>query len=534
MTPDGFFTITNEDNWRTFYQFIRFNNGFGSREFDVHPISGSVIMLNASDSVLYHISWCNACPQNSHYDTDRCRCNAGFHGALGSPGASCKECSTVHNALRPGFSCPPGFLRDADSSCDPDSPVDTSCHDCGSLQCAQGEYRTDDCDGNGELYLFFPGCAPCKTSCPSGTYMNPLTTCDGNGMSDVVECIPCKKSCGVGEFLHGTCDGLGKSDDTRCWKCKECPVDTYTQGPSICDGRSRMDTVVCTACTLCDTCMENPHVGCLTYTSRCTGAETSDVSECSACAPECSEDQYLWRACSSGINDYYCAACSHVCPDGSFIAMPCTAEGDSVCEVCRGCGENEFNEGYCTGFDSNDTTSCRNCTVCEEYDSPCTPTADSVCAQQCYLPHSDACMPGTFAKEVCDGGDEPCSPCLLCNRTEFINGTCNVSTNGAVCSQCSTSCGPGMYISSPCTLTTDVTCEKCKACPRGSYATGLCDGSANLPCTACAHLECPKGWWKDDALCNETKPPTCMECDGTEHVGCPGMLLFATGGGSFF
>lgn len=213
---------------------------------------------------------------------------------------------------------------------------------------------------------------------------------------------------------------------------------------------------------------------CVPCTSQCPAGwsiisacnATRDM-ECSPC-PLCGNNTYEAAPCLTSA-PRVCKDCSQDCPAGSYQSAPCSAKADRQVRTCCMDAQRFLAVNFNTDALPSVPPFCLQCTTCtpcgqgENEVSPCTPTADRVCAK-C----SGVCANGTYQTAACTADrDQVCKACSTCTvGVSFESSTCT-PTSDRVCTACSSDCPAGSFQTLPCNKTADRVCTAvwpCRQC----------------------------------------------------------------------
>lgn len=156
------------------------------------------------------------------------------------------------------------------------------------------------------------------------------------------------------------------------------------------------------------------------------------------------------------------------------------------------------------------------CTACVaadgKYQNAGTQTACLDCA---------TCVAGQFANGACGAGNQN-RDCQACDAGTTFSTTAMLTADPdlAACQACQT-CGPGFYVETACTVTTDT---QCTACADGTFSTTTDNGNAVTTCGACdgtGDVACPEA--------DATEQTKYYKCDGTENTSCAALTECAAG-----
>lgn len=328
--------------------------------------------------------------------------------------------------------------------------------------------------------------------------------------------LRCDLECSSG-YLH-TIDSVPHRLDGFAWRC-----DAYTQCNS-----SEYEAVPPTstsdrACTACS--------------AACTSCHGPDESDCTlesdslACSPgyydpgaEVGGDNNVRRLDTA---DRTCQRCSTACDtchgpnstdcsaleDNTLACSPGYYDTDSTpdnlrrlksgrrqCASCGVCPPTHWSPSGCP----EQTADCTPCDTCSEGEgefeaSPCNATANAVCS------FCEASCRSCTGPSEWDCAAKANSTTLDCSDGYFDDGSTWVDPDGATrprCQQCADECSPGMFVSQPCTASSDTVCEACSApCGPEQFESAGCDGISDRVCTSC------------DPACVSCYGPSAEDCD---------------------
>ena len=191
---------------------------------------------------------------------------------------------------------------------------------------------------------------------------------------------------------------------------------------------------------------------------------------CSTCAT-CAPGQYKTGGCS-GTSNTACSTCA-TCASGQYKTGGCSGTSNTACSTCATCAPGQYTTGGCSGASN---TACQPCKQCrngaEFYVSRCTTNADA----QCRAHKSCASTEHRIAAGTLDADTQ-----------------CNTLTQ----------CGPGKFVATPATKTTDQVCGACNAtatytdkpnlptckekawCSYGEHVTVVGTAATDLQCGNC-------------------------------------------------
>ena len=368
-----------------------------------------------------------------------------------------------------------------------------------------------------------------ECTCPTGQFIDPVTglcreltncavgeyTSIEAGRSSDRQCTPCPV-CSPGSFVVRFC-GIenGVFRDTVCRPCGNCNPG-YRRHIDACNGAGRNDIDARDAahCVPCKTC-NSSNFEFILAESKCDGSTTYDTHVCGLCDTS---------ACTRGT---YIP--SNVC-NGLFYADSYKVDLKD-CKPCYNCEQGKITIGGCSGRDRDPNPVCMQCeTACsigQYVKTTCTPTDPSVTCEYC----TRQCQVGTYFAGACSGTanyqDINCPLCETCAPGQYISQQCpggnRILNDTHRCSECSSACSVGFYVSSRCTgaSTSDTTaCKRCNlACAAGQYIRSPCDGTTSVPdsndCQPC--LSCGAGAYISGGRCangtatNNTSR-TCSPC----------------------
>ena len=363
------------------------------------------------------------------------------------------------------------------------------------------EVATHQCSGK---------CTKC-TTCPSGYRING-TLCTGKGFQDLQsDCVKCTTACPPGYFLNATgakCDGT-ETKDRICQRCKVCPSGSYIEPGTTCTGMSTSDTKICRSCTT--QCAPGHYVvipddG---YACNGRGVQDSKCVECKQCKPGQYRDS-TWVTCNGTFNQYVdtqvgCQDCTANCGLGSrFVRGQCTGYefNDRPCQVCGSCPTGTFRTPEwrnCSGTGVVDTQrKCENCTALS------CGAGKYRWVEQHSKPVNGAWVDGVWKHRYWDGNlwverasrfDRENMSWAVCDGTGYYDSQ-------AECAPCRSACSPGEWIAPACTgvETSDRACTKCGLCESGKYRSRVykkCDG-VTLEDTQQSCEDDPLGWHDKD------------------------------------
>lgn len=335
-------------------------------------------------------------------------------------------------------------------------------------------------------------CVRCA-ACPAGSYIS--KRCDGLTVQDTRECSPCDSTCPNGKYMHARCDGTSFAPGSNdCRDCTPCAPGEYMKSGACVDESGTATSPLQRVCRPCRACFEGEYIA-----GACSGRDmVYQTVTCLPCDP-CREGSYLNRSCDGTGTDRSapyrtCAECRTCrqgeyragCSDGPLLKTSGATSDDVVCTACEPCPDGYYIAEPCTGLGFSPTE--RRCAKC------------------------DACPAGQYYAQGCTGrelsGSHVCAPCQTwCAEGEYIAQGCNGSTSWPRADKCLAcrACGaaPLEYVSSPCTgkgtSPTDRGCTKC-TCPVGYTPSTYCrsDGTSNHACVN----------YKGQVYVPPTPPPT--------------------------
>lgn len=329
-------------------------------------------------------------------------------------------------------------------------------------------------------------CLPCSAHCPAGTF--PSDSC--SAVSDL-QCSDCHPSC-------ASCSGELASDCDECAEEYRWEDDGEYGGLCVpCAARCSVGQFESAACTW------QSDRQCADCDPSCSACSGDSASQCTSCAPGT-------YATFADEEHGACAACRAECSDGEFELVACTQTSDRECRNCHGscrlCEGGDTNAD-CTecaaGYFASDGGVCKLCTACgvdELETAPCTPHADRECAT-CHAACSGGCS---------DLGDTGCNECAA-----GYFDTAGVVPPDGTCARCEF-CNPiAQYIVTPCTSTSDRVCgacaDECEGCTGSTAADCLSCAAGNWlvdgVCTPCT--ECQPGLQAEVTPCTESSDRTC-------------------------
>lgn len=407
--------------------------------------------------------------QCGHGVDDGCKacsdCEEGAYrvGCGGLDEGSCRACA----------GCPFGKVRENCAG-----HYSGNCVDCGA--CERGEFRA------GCVYMSEGNCSACAT-CGQNKF---LYGCGGMQGGACQQCVECAE----GEYEVDACEG---SQKRTCTSCKMLPVCDSGKFRAMC-GHGNQG-----ACHECSQCPADEYrVGC----------GYLDGGKCETCPNHCQPNEYL-DGCAH-LSAGTCRACE-TCAAGQW-RQGCSYTSPGTCVACGECGAESFLTG-CSGFEAG---SCSACTQCEEGEyevSPCTATADRVCAACTSLPTCDSGM-----HRMCASGSKTdCEACAKCDTDGEYRIGCGGLSEGS-CEACQ-GCEAGQ-VREECGLAASPMsvghCEDCGPCEDGEFRANcvyLSEGQCRV-CQACGDSQWLEG-------CGGEQPGICKECticsaDEYEAVPC--------------
>lgn len=500
---------------------------------------------------------------------------------------------------------------------------------CGYVRCSIRDTDESKCSCNPGEFKYGTTC----TTCPVGTYSNTYTaySCTQCPLGAVSNAIPptfpgttwlspagitsvdaCSFSCNAGyEFTLSTycspCNKGSYKSTPGNSNCQVCPLGTYSDQiarSTVCTPCSPLDSTAhyqdTTGATVCKFC--TPLSAAVnTYVTPCTSISNAAVTACAKCPPgqqlslPCAQFNTLTspptcQPCPAGTYQGYsntagatcqtcitgkytsltgqasCLDCSNV-PANGVYTLPTTAQAtSSSCPF-------SCNPGYvvagitCTkcniGFYTLNGV-CTSCTIYNQYSYFLSPIVfngiSNTCPWDCtegYYKLGNACVSCTAginfapasAKRTRDDVVIPnaCISCTNCIASVSYQLSPCTTTTDRTCQPCASTCSPGYYMGQ-CNITTNTPCIPCKTrCPSGYYITGSCSGSSTsdsvtcVPCTSfttcrpgtfippnqcpgttpsdvycqrCTDLSCSYGFYEQ--ACNQTQNTQCLQ-----YTQCP-------------
>ena len=201
-----------------------------------------------------------------------------------------------------------------------------------------------------------------------------------------------------------------------------------------------------------------------------------------------------------------CPACTVVCPTGSYPSGQCSGSTDYECTPC----ENRREGTYFTGTPGtvNDPESCgvddctSRCNVgltptgdCTPFENPaCEPCTNVLGPNEEFIDECDTACVLNFFRENAAGRCEPCTTECPAGQEQTAECTRESDTGCGPCpvplpvgaewtTGCNFVCVAGRYSSAP------GTCTECtSSCDCGEYLSGACGGVLNYECLACENL----------------------------------------------
>lgn len=358
-------------------------------------------------------------------------------------------------------------------------------------------------------------CKPCEAgfycpgnttrrACEAGTYTNQqsqskCTPCgpDGHSQSGATSCN------GIQQGYYG----IGGTDDqhTGSKMCEPgyfCPGGATNRQP--CDQETFQDKPGKDSCNPWTTCIAGEYVsvdGTTTSDRECEGCgdeEFTNLQNMPKCQPlqVCNPGSWMAEDSDDGTQDRVCAACSKgqytnvsnsrqcvaysICPDGQWAPDPLPSS-DRDCRPWQTCGPGQIQSAKGTKSSDvvcavhNNTSCglnqyqhydgvqhvCRAVTTCRtgQFElAPPTLSSNRICDRitQCAENEIEVKAPTLSSDRVCK---ELCRPCGV---GTFESESCDLKTKTPnVCTTC-TSCGTDRLIASPCTSTSDRSCQDVK------------------------------------------------------------------------
>lgn len=431
-----------------------------------------------------------------------------------SGGSSLAVVTSTITVLVPA-GCEPGYFAAYSEGSDSGSSL--SCVECRA-PCAAGQYEAQVCTSSSDRQ-----CEPCHAACATCTAAGPQHCAQAAGDTrDCAEgyftavgattslCVRCS-NCDDDEYDAGGCSGLQDRDCQQCHSSCELECSDGTPGGCASCGAGFFDNgAECQACSVCDN--DEPETQACTATSdtACGGCFVGCVD--SGCSGPLPDDCF---GCDTGYWDAgdgestSCTACS-ACSVGTFVDVSCGVDYDTDCTSCHsGCvhaGCSGSSASACTGCDEGYYEVDGACTPCapecgqNEYESlPCGGTQNRECSA-CHAGCSSAGCTGPQA-----------SDCNACDEGYFDT----VEGPGTSCSECTTDCGAGRYVSSTCGDESDSTCSDCDA----ACHDGSCTGPEAGDCTACGSGWYDSGDFGESVACGQCSD-VCSTCDAPGGSGC--------------
>lgn len=396
-------------------------------------------------------------------------------------GSACKRCMPGNYSGVPGSTacsmCEPGKYSSGEES--------SSCTSCsagtfssvysatGCTICPAGKYSWEDsttcysCQaGKYSNVSGAPSIESCLR-CPPGTFSSVsastnCTRCPWGTQTSVAASTTCT-TCGMGmRALSPSATG-----------CERCSPGTYYDMA----GQPNTECISCpagTASSAVGATSSSTCIACKPGSLFSSAPASSTCQDCSALSPDApikdaGHDACLVDApCPPGYVPRYAFpqfvqsgldfACDR-CPKGTF---------EQVNGTCTTCPSAKYQPNFAQTF----------CTSCAYALQESAMPRDS--ASTCY------CPAGMFQ----DAAASPpsCTPCRACVAGSYWATPCTTQTNRASSLLCTTTCGDGKYISSPCQCEGNIECSDCHPCPAGTYLAleGMCNGVEDNQCTPCS------------------------------------------------
>ena len=423
--------------------------------------------------------------------------------------AECFSCKKCNNGLYALGTCD----KNGDYTCsecpDPGSTTSTSGYHIGlesclckagfelnsgtCQQCTAGKFKSDvsnaacsDCEGGS--YTNIEGSTECSL-CPMGMSSTTASTqclCDiGYSPSDsTAECI----KCAAGKYKDEISNSL----------CIDCEVDTVQvlRGQASCD-----------ACPGNLSTLEN--VG-SAYVSDCRcdlGFGVKNDDECHACIEgHTFSDQQSTEACKP---------CQLRCGEGNRVETYCNTISQLVCRPCQANSNSEYTPGtdelYCAcnaGYELNSVTSTEKvCEPCEVGKAKSRSFYTSYRCHECVAGRSFSDREGQILCTTCDE---------VCQDNYFISSECTIFSN-ITCQLCS-DCPPGEQVDVQCQSNgrQDTTCMPCEVgfyCPGNGVTPTKCPDDSSSPSgsTAISNCVCNAGYELT------TGPYECQACGANTY-----------------
>ena len=291
----------------------------------------------------------------------------------------------------------------------------------------------------------------------------------------------------------------------------------------------------------------------------CTGPEPTQCTSCGAgrylqggeCKPctVCADGTYQAVACAANA-DTVCAACDGTCATctggGANACSTCAAArylAGTACPACSVCAAGTYEATACTA------TTNTVCTACDATCATCTGPAPTDCASckagswrdgtECKT--CTQCAAGTYAATACSAdADTVCAPCNAACATCFGPGATECgscppgtfSKAGGQCQTCAT-CEAGAFAKTACSAKADTVCAPCAAgtyAPKGSTSCAPCAAGTFAKAGAAACTAC--GSCDDGDACTTDKCDATNGCVHEPIPGCaPGTPPSTTDGG---
>ena len=549
-----------------------------------------------SPSVLVDISQCGGC--SSPTDTEfEC---ANFNKIVGIYGYTHVDDSVYGLGFICGpIECGPSDTDPTRCNCPPGKYKPSTVGNC--IICSTGTYS----DTNN-----MNGCLSCATNAgiggnpiPGSTAVSSIGTIYTGG-TGLTSTSGCTYLCDVGyESIGQRCTpcnaGYYKTTQSLT-RCVVCPVGTYSDQiarATVCTPCSPLDPTAhyqdTTGATVCKFCTSiSAPVN--TYVIPCTSISNTAVTPCVICpagqqlslqctqfntltsSPSCQPcpagtyqgySNTAGATCQTCITGKYtsltgqasCLDCSNV-PANGVYTLPTTAQAtSSSCPF-------SCNPGYvvagvtCTkcniGFYTLNGV-CTSCTIYNQYSYFLSPIVfngiSNTCPWDCnagYYKQGNACLSCTAGSNFAPASalrtrddvviPNACRSCANCIASVSYQLSPCTTTTDRTCQPCASTCSPGYYMGQ-CNITTNTPCIPCKTrCPSGYYITGSCSGSsisdsvACVPCTSYTTCrpgtfilpnQCP-GTTQSDVYCQRCTDLSCsygfyeQPCNQTQNTQC--------------
>ncbi|WP_197041404.1 MopE-related protein [Chondromyces apiculatus] len=385
--------------------------------------------------------------------------------------------------------------------------------DC-SAQSATTCGRDGTCDGTGACRMHVAGTSCSSPSCASGTSVNAVDTCNGQGT-----CVDSgTTSCAPFTCASGACTSL-KINGTLCGASGECASGACVDGV-CCDG----------ACTgPCQACSAFKKGGGADGTCGPVANGIDPDNECAQEAPStCGQD----GMCSgSGSCRRYAAGViceAATCANETTVAAADTCDGNGVCTDggTSSCGQFICSGSTCTQLKINGAA----CGAAGECAS--NSCVDGVC---CASACGGACQACTAAKKG-GGADGTCGPIAVgtdpdndcaaesaasCGRDGMCNGAgaCRLHASGTVCA--AATCENTTTVDNPHTCDGGGTCVDggTTSCGQFTCAGGACTTEKILGVSCANSGECASNFCVDGVCCESACPGLCQACSMAKKGG---------------